>query len=101
MPIRIALAAICLLTAVTSFGQTFYGSVVGAVTDATGSAVPQANVTLINLGTADRRSAQTDDGGTYQFVNLVPGQYRVEIKKVDFVGLSVNRYRRSAEHRTD
>lgn len=73
-----------LLAATASFGQTFYGSVVGTVTDQSGSAVPSANVVLINLGTADRRTAQTDQGGSYQFVSLVPGQYRVEVERPGF-----------------
>ncbi|HVW87707.1 MAG TPA: TonB-dependent receptor, partial [Bryobacteraceae bacterium] len=53
----------------------------GTVTDPSGSSVPQATVTLTNLGTAERRTAQTDDSGNYQFVNLVPGQYKVEVEK--------------------
>ena len=77
-------ALIFLIAAVNAFGQSFYGSVVGTVTDATGSAVPQAAVTIINLGTADRRIAETDDNGTYQFLNLVPGNYRVEVTRPGF-----------------
>ncbi len=77
-------ALILLIAAVNAFGQSFYGSVVGTVTDATGSAVPQAAVTIINLGTADRRTAETDDNGTYQFLNLVPGNYRVEVTRPGF-----------------
>jgi len=64
--------------------QTFYGSVVGSVTDATAAAVPQAGVTLTNLGTGERRAMQTDGVGNYQFVNLVPGQYKVEVEKAGF-----------------
>ncbi len=83
---RIRLASICLpliLTA-TSFGQSFYGSIVGTVTDSSGSAVPQAGVTMINMGTAERRPTQTDSGGNYQFPNVQPGQYRVEVEKTGF-----------------
>jgi len=43
-----------------SFGQAFYGSMVGSVNDARRSAVRQANVTLANLGTAERRISATD-----------------------------------------
>jgi hypothetical protein len=64
--------------------QTFYGSIVGSVTDATGGAVPQAGVTLTNLGTGERRNMATDGVGNYQFVNLVPGQYKVEVEKAGF-----------------
>ncbi|MBI3696691.1 MAG: carboxypeptidase regulatory-like domain-containing protein [Acidobacteria bacterium] len=64
--------------------QTFYGSIIGAVTDATGGAVPQAGVTLTNLGTGERRNMQTDGFGNYQFVNLVPAQYKIEVEKTGF-----------------
>src|SRR6266481_4205997 len=75
---------VCFLTAAASFGQTFYGSIVGSVRDSSSGAVTQANVTLINLGTAERRSAPTDSSGNYQFVNLVPGQYKLEVEKAGF-----------------
>jgi hypothetical protein len=64
--------------------QTFYGSVAGTVTDANGATVPNAAVTLTNLGTSERRTAETDSNGNYQFVNLVPGRYRLEIEKGGF-----------------
>ena len=84
MSIRQTLVIVWLLAAAAALGQTFFGSMVGTVTDPTGSAVPQANVVLTNLGTADRRTAQTDSAGGYQFVNLVPGQYKIEIEKTGF-----------------
>ena len=79
---KLCLASLAL--AVAAHGQTFFGSVVGNVNDATGAAVPQSAVALINTGTADRRTAQTDASGAYQFVNLTPGQYRVEVEKQGF-----------------
>ena len=84
MNIRLAPCLVWLLAASASFGQTFYGSIIGSVNDATSGAVPQANVTLTNLGTAERRSMQSDSSGNYQFVNLVPGQYKVEVEKIGF-----------------
>ena len=77
---RLTLCFVWLALAATCFGQAFFGSVVGTVTDASGAAVPQANVTLTNIGTADRRAAQSDSAGNYQFVNLVPGQYKLEVE---------------------
>ena len=84
MKVRLAPCLVWLLAASVSFGQTFYGSIIGSVNDATSGAVPQANVTLTNLGTSERRSMLTDSSGTYQFVNLVPGQYKVEVEKTGF-----------------
>jgi hypothetical protein len=60
------------------------GSVVGTVTDASGGSFPSAPVALINAATSERRAAQTDANGNYQFVSLVPGRYRVEIQKDGF-----------------
>ena len=81
MRLRLTLCFVWLVLTTTCFGQTFYGSIIGTVTDASGAAVPQPNVVSTNLGTAERRVAQTDVGGNYQFVNLVPGQYKVEVAK--------------------
>jgi hypothetical protein len=84
MRIRLTPCFVWLVVAASSFGQTFYGSIVGSVTDASSSAVPQANVTLTNLGTAERRVMQADTSGNYQFVNLVPGQYKIEVERTGF-----------------
>ncbi|HEY6987894.1 MAG TPA: TonB-dependent receptor, partial [Bryobacteraceae bacterium] len=82
---------LCVLTVLLSVviagsavGQTYFGSVVGSVTDASNSAIPEANVTLVNIGTTERRTTTTDNSGAYQFLNLPPGQYRVEIEKTGF-----------------
>jgi hypothetical protein len=64
--------------------QTFYGSIVGTVTDDSGAIVPEASVTLSNLGTSERRELSTDALGNYQFVNLVPGRYRLDVAKTGF-----------------
>ncbi|MFB3776297.1 MAG: carboxypeptidase-like regulatory domain-containing protein, partial [Bryobacteraceae bacterium] len=44
-------------------GQTFYGSIVGTVSDASGGVVPGATVTLTNIGTSERRTAGTGTDG--------------------------------------
>lgn len=66
------------------FGQTFYGSVVGTVTDQSGAAMTGATVAVINIGTGERRNTTTGDDGSYRMVNLVPGNYRVEIQQSGF-----------------
>ncbi len=81
---RLTPCLVWLVLAATCAGQTFYGSIVGSVSDTTGGTVPQALVNLTNLGTAERRSMSTDSSGNYQFVNLVPGQYKVEVEKPGF-----------------
>ncbi|MES1260762.1 MAG: carboxypeptidase-like regulatory domain-containing protein, partial [Acidobacteriota bacterium] len=68
--------------------QTFYGSIVGTMTDASGSSVPGAAVTLVNAGTGERRSAQSNAEGHYEFVSLVPGRYRLDVEKTGFKHLT-------------
>lgn len=72
------------LSSSTGWGQTFYGSISGAVLDATGAVVPGAAVTLTNLGTSEKRSMESDAAGSYTFVNLVPGRYRLDAEKSGF-----------------
>jgi hypothetical protein len=54
------------------------------VTDATRAAVPGANVILTNTGTSERRMAPSDAAGNFQFVNLIPGIYRLEVESRGF-----------------
>lgn len=82
---RALFAALCFsLSIAVAAGQSFYGSVVGSVTDQTGAVIGGAKVDVVNLGTSERRSTSTDDNGNYQLVNLVPGRYRVEVEKPGF-----------------
>ena len=64
------------------YGQAFYGSVVGTISDQSGGALSGASVTLTNAGTGERRQAQSGAGGEYQFPNLVPGVYRVQVERI-------------------
>src|SRR3954451_9615588 len=78
------LCAIAVLSGIPLLSQAFYGSIVGTVTDQSGASLRGANVTLTNAGTGERRQAQSADGGDYQFLNLVPGKYRVEVEQSGF-----------------
>jgi hypothetical protein len=80
----LSLASLFLLLPPAVKSQTFYGSVTGTVTDSTGAVVPETNITLTNLGTAEKRTATTDESGLYRFVNIVPGRYKVEAEKIGF-----------------
>ena len=67
------------------YGQAFVnGSIFGAMTDDTGAAIPEAAMKLTNLGTSASRTMLTDPNGFYQFLNLAPGDYRIEADKAGF-----------------
>jgi hypothetical protein len=65
-------------------GQSTYGAITGSVSDPSGAAVPDAQVTLTNLGTSEKRAQPTGSDGLYTFVNVIPGNYRIEIEKQGF-----------------
>ena len=68
----------------TGSAQTTFGSVVGNVTDASGAAIANTQVTLTNAGTNEKRTETTNSDGLYQFVNVLPGQYTVEVAQSGF-----------------
>src|SRR5262249_4189157 len=70
--------------AVPVAAQVLYGSLVGNVTDSTGSAVPGAIVTVTNAETGASHEATTDGTGAYRFTNVQPGTYKVTIKLEGF-----------------
>jgi hypothetical protein len=57
---------------------------VGIVSDASQSAMPESNVVLTNNSTGERRTLATGTDGQYRFVNLVPGSYKLDIEKSGF-----------------
>src|SRR5262250_987983 len=70
--------------ALPSCAQSTYGSTAGAVTDSSSAAIADAQVTLTNLGTSEKRTQSTGGDGLYSFVNLFPGRYKIEAEKTGF-----------------
>ena len=76
---------VCLLfSASLTYAQSTFGAIVGNVTDPSGAAIGNTPVTLTNLGTSEKRTDSTNADGLYQFVNLPPGQYSVDVEKAGF-----------------
>jgi Carboxypeptidase regulatory-like domain len=64
--------------------QSTFGSVSGTVADSSGSAIPDAQVVLTSLATGATQTVTTGSDGLYSFVNLNPGDYRLEVQKDGF-----------------
>jgi len=64
--------------------QSTYGTVDGTVLDSSGATVAGAQVTLTNTGTQEKRTQSSGNEGLYQFVNVSPGEYRIDIEKAGF-----------------
>src|SRR6266568_1885491 len=72
------LIATVLLLLLPAFGQSTGGRIIGRVSDSTGAVITGANVSLVNEATGVSRQTKTDQSGDYTFVEVAPGNYRVE-----------------------
>jgi len=64
--------------------QTISGTITGTVVDASGAAIPDAAVTLVNEETQAARTAKTGGTGEFVFAALQPGTYTVSAEKQGF-----------------
>ncbi len=80
---------VCLVAASTAFAQSQAntGAIEGTITDPSGATIPNAEVTLNNLGTNFSRVLQTDAQGRFQGALLPLGPYRVTVKAANFGSL--------------
>jgi hypothetical protein len=58
--------------------QSTGGRLIGQVADSTGAVIGSVDVTLVNEATGVGRATKTSENGDYTFVEVVPGNYRVE-----------------------
>src|SRR5437764_6050900 len=73
-------AVLWLLSYPSANAQTTFGSITGVVTDPTGAAVPNAQITVVNQDTGFTRRQLTGTTGVYTVPDLVPGPYRVRVE---------------------
>src|SRR5713101_4687680 len=64
--------------------QSTYGTISGSVVDSSGAAIADAQVTLTNLGTSEKRTQATGSDCLYTFVNLFAGKYKIDAEKTGF-----------------
>lgn len=81
---RLVPLALLVSSATAIHAQTGLGTVRGAVTDATKSAVPNAKISLQNTATGVVLRAETAVLGTYYFGSVRPGPYSVTVEAAGF-----------------
>ncbi|RXH56101.1 TonB-dependent receptor [Granulicella sibirica] len=64
--------------------QLTTADIIGTVTDGTGAAIPNAQVTLVNAETQAKRETVSNGSGDYQFSLLPVGHYSVTVKATGF-----------------
>jgi hypothetical protein len=67
-----------------AWGQSTFGSIVGTVKDQSGSVVPNATVTLVNVGSSATHTVTSSASGSYEFLNLDAGNYQVTVSAAGF-----------------
>jgi len=66
------------------WGQSTFGTILGSVLDAKGGAIPGVEITLTDEGTNVVRTTKTNEAGIFEFVDLVAGFYRLEVRQEGF-----------------
>ena len=64
--------------------QVLYGSLVGTVTDQSGAVVPGSEVTAVEVQTGQVRQDISDASGRYNFINVLPGTYKINVAAKGF-----------------
>ncbi|HEX4650434.1 MAG TPA: TonB-dependent receptor [Granulicella sp.] len=85
----VVLAGLMLATPLSGRAQSTTADITGTVTDTTGAILPDATVTLTNLGTKETRTAITTNAGDYTFTLLNPGSYSITVTEDGFKSFQV------------
>jgi Carboxypeptidase regulatory-like domain/TonB-dependent Receptor Plug Domain len=81
---QIVLYFIVGLCVVQATAQTTSTEVLGTVTDTSGAVIPSAKITLLRVGTGERRVEATDSSGNYSFPLIEIGDYTVSVEMSGF-----------------
>ncbi|MFZ0416653.1 MAG: TonB-dependent receptor [Candidatus Sulfotelmatobacter sp.] len=88
--IAAATIVLCLIgISVSAHAQSTFGSIVGVVHDTTQAVVPDASVKIRSLEDNSIRSTTSDQNGSFEFVNLKPGNYAVSAHAEGFADFQV------------
>jgi hypothetical protein len=80
----VSISTLIALASLPLYGQTTYGSISGTVFDSSGATIANAQVSLTNLSTDEKRTQPTNADGLYTFPNLFPGRYKIDVEKAGF-----------------
>ncbi|MBC8165097.1 MAG: TonB-dependent receptor [Bryobacteraceae bacterium] len=79
----LVVAAVLLFSAIAVWGQSS-AQLNGTITDNSGAAVPDAEITVVSSETAAERKVKTDGAGQYTIPFLSPGEYIVNVRHEGF-----------------
>ncbi|PYV08235.1 MAG: hypothetical protein DMG07_26395, partial [Acidobacteria bacterium] len=80
----VAVAAALVVLPQPGRAQAVYGQIFGTVRDASGGAIPGAEVTITDVGKGTVFTVVTNDSGNYTKTRLIPGKYQVKVALAGF-----------------
>ncbi|MBZ5572065.1 MAG: TonB-dependent receptor [Acidobacteriia bacterium] len=81
-PVTLLLACVVLLSSAQA--QSTFGAIVGVVQDPGGLVVPGAKITLLSLDDRSARDVLSGPDGSFQFMNVKPGHYEIDVRAGGF-----------------
>ncbi len=78
------LAAACVALPAVGLAQAVSGTLLGTVTDTSGAAVPNAQITITATDTGQVQKFKTNESGNYLVPGLQPGRYTVTVEATGF-----------------
>lgn len=82
--LQLSLLVLCLLVAISGYGQSGGGTLQGTVLDPNGAAVPNAKITILSPLTGVSRDIETNSNGFYSAPNLSAGRYQITTAAAGF-----------------
>jgi hypothetical protein len=90
---KVVVQGLLLLVVVVSLPRAeaqYRAGIQGVILDPEGSAIAAATVTLTNLDTNKTLVVSSEETGTYNFLSLPPGHYRIAVEKAGFKKKTLN-----------
>ncbi len=89
MSLRIRLTIVLVLAVACGYTQVITSSVLGTVSDTSGSSIPGAQITLTNMDTGIASQTVSNARGEYTLVDLQEGRYSIQVRKEGFGTIEV------------
>jgi len=86
----LSLATIILFVTTLAFAQATSGNIAGTIDDATGAALPNANVTITDLDRGTVYHLQSSGDGNFSQTHLLAGHYQVTVESPGFGTFTAN-----------
>src|SRR5580693_10734199 len=84
MVARLGVLLCALAMAASGAWAQFSGNISGTVQDPTDANVADATVTVTNVSTGGTLTAKSDSAGSFRFLSLAPGDYKISVSATGF-----------------